>query len=86
MPHETLTPPSVSNIVTTMAIRQAVTAVSALLVAKGVVSPDDATALAGAAVGVAGAGAVMAWSTVRAYATKRNWFKALDAKPPGAHK
>lgn len=81
-----LVPPSVKNIVTTMVVRQAVTAASALLVARGISDPTDATALASAAVGVAGVGVTLAWTTVRAYATKRNWFRALDAKPPSAHK
>lgn len=81
-----LTPPSVSNIVTTMFLRQAVTAASALLVAKGVLNPTDSAAFVSIGVGAVGAGGVMAWSTARAYAAKRNWFRALDAKPPSAHK
>jgi len=81
-----LAPPSVSNIVATMMVRQAVTAASALLIAKGVLNPSDGSAFVSLGIGAAGGAGVAVWTTMRAYATKRNWFRALDAAPPSAHK
>lgn len=77
-----LAPPSVSNIVVTMFVRQAITAASALLIAKGVLNPADGAAFVSLGIGAAGAVGVAVWTTVRAYATKSRWFQAFDATPP----
>lgn len=78
---QNLTPPSPVNMLLKMTAQHALTAIAALLVAKGVIDKNQAGMWADLAFAVLLASGNFVWAVVRVYATRNHWFDALYSAP-----